>query len=140
MLQRVDDETVSDNENLLRRIWNQDQWMNLKLMKSGEIRPSSVAFTDENDEVSVFVATQKTTEEALEGFPDFGLVSIEAGVPRRNGLIVAATPEDPDPAHRAICNPPIPDQTSGRKAKARKMAEAAKWIVYPLNYRAAVSS
>ena len=135
MPQRVDDLNVADHEDLLRRIWNQEPWINLKLLKDGTLRPSSVAFLDEINEVSVHRAVQKTPQEALQGFPDFGLVAIQAAVPRSVGLIVAETPEDPDPSHRAICEPPNVQLATSRKARARKMAEEARWIVEPLRFR-----
>jgi len=134
MAQRIDDINVKDSDELLRRIWNQEQWINLKKLKEGDLRPSSVAFLDDLNEVSVNVAAETTPEKVLELYPDFGLVSLKAGVPRSQELIVSLTPEDPEPSHRVICLPP---EFSGSKRKglARIMAEASIWIEKPAKYR-----
>ncbi len=135
MLPRTDDKSVADEEDLLRRIWNQPQWVDLKRLAAGDFRPSSVAFLDNHTrEVSVFRAVEKTPEEALDGFPDYGLVSITAGFSRSQGLIVATTPEVEDPSHRVLCDDPGAMSLS-RKAKARALAGAAVWIVRPKDYR-----
>lgn len=129
---RTDDTTVADDELLLRRICDVPQWIS---EKNGSLRPSSAAFIDNHtNEVSVNVASLTTHAQTLNGYPDFGLVSIAAGVPRSLNHIVAATPEVQDPAHRVICS--ASKLTKGnRKAAARIMAEQAVWLLFPESHR-----
>lgn len=93
MSQRSDDQNLTDEALLLRRIWDKpDIWFTNN--EEGQPKLSSVAFLDgRTDEVSVNVATKTTKEKVLDGYPDFGLVSVEAGVPRSVSHIVATTPE-----------------------------------------------
>ena len=134
MSQRSDDHNLTDEALLLRRIWDKpDIWFTNN--EEGEPKLSSVAFLDgRTNEVSVNVAAETTEEKVLEGYPDFGLVSVEAGVPRSADHIVAITPEVDDSSHRVICPPP--NSTKGqRKTAARIMAGAARWLLYPKLHR-----
>ena len=132
MPQRSDDIDIADTELLLRRICDIPQWIN---SKDGQIKPSSAAFLDNyTNEVSVSVSSLTTQEKTLEGYPNFGLVSIEAGMPRSHNHIVAKTPEVSDTSHRVIC-PPSDLGKGGRKSVARLMANASKWILYPRTHR-----
>lgn len=129
---RVDDETLPDYEILWRRINSNPEWTHKET--DGSIRPSSVAFLDNRTkEVSVNVASMTTKEEVLGPYPDQGLVSITAGMPREHGFIVAQTPEVADPSHRVICAPP--EFEKKRKKVARQLAKAATWLVFPESYR-----
>lgn len=131
---RTDDFSLSNDELLYRRIWDKPDWINLKALANGELKPSAVAFLDAQNEVSVQVASMTTPEDVLDGFSEFGLVSIKAGVPRELDHIVAITPEEPDPSHRAICPPA--DYTKGkRKEAARRMADKINWVVLPASRR-----
>lgn len=138
---RVDDENLSDDEILWRRILAKPEWVENNRDGSGSIRPSSIAFLDNRTkEVSVNVASLTTKEEVLAPYPNQGLVSIPAGLPRSHGLIIALTPEVPEPSHRVICPRPVTQDgpvISGNKRKtvARKLAESAKWLVYPEGYK-----
>jgi hypothetical protein len=130
---RFDDESIVDSEILWRRIVNTPIWA--QKLEDGTIRLSSAAFLDGyTNEVSVNVASLTTQEEVMEKYSDMGLVSIEAGVPRSVGHIVAATPEIEDPTHRVICPPPGISKGK-RKSLAKEVAEKAKWILYPESYR-----
>lgn len=130
---RVDDDSIADEELLLRRICDIPQW--IKPAEDGEIKPSSAAFLDNHtNEVSVNVASLTTQEEVMKNYPNMGLVSIEAGVPRSIEHIVAPTPEVDDPSHRVICPPPETSK-SRRKTLAKIMAENSKWILHPRTYR-----
>lgn len=134
MSHRSDDLSTADEALLLRRIWDKpDVWFTRN--EEGQPRLSSVAFLDgRTDEVSVNVAADTTEKQVLNGYPDFGLVSIEAGIPRSVDHIVALTPEVNDPSHRVIC--PQPNSTKGqRKTAARVMAKYAKWLYYPASHR-----
>jgi hypothetical protein len=132
---RIDDPNLSDNDTVYRRIWNTPQWTDLKALEEGTLRPSSVAFLDPNNEVSVSVTTMTTPELMLANYPTFGLVQLRVGVPRSVDHIVSATPEIlDDTAHRAIC-PPADSTKSSRKTAARRMAAEIEWVVKPLGYR-----
>ncbi len=133
MLPRSDDETIKDEEFLWRRILNIPEW--IKKLEDGKIKPSSAAFLDDyTNEVSVNVASLTTQETIMEKYPDVGIVSITAGLPRSLGHIIAPTPEVEDVSHRVIC-PPSGISKNKRKTLARKMAEQAKWLLYPNSYR-----
>ena len=132
MPQRADDLSVSSSELLWRRIPNQPSWV--KVEPNGKARPSSAAFLDGlTGEVSVHRARLTTIDDALDGKLDFGLVEIEAAVPRQLGHTVVADPTD-DPSHALIC-PPENKPLSHRKRDAKIMAEQCQWLVYPKDYR-----
>lgn len=130
---RFDDESIADSDILWRRICDIPQW--IKKVDDGQIKPSSAAFLDDyTNEVSVNVALLTTQENVMKDYPEMGLVSIEAGVPRSTGHIIATTPENPDPSHRVIC-PPEGISKNKRKTLAKITAKNAKWIIYPKSYR-----
>lgn len=133
MLKRTDDPTVSDDEPLYRRVW--DKPNAIKVLPDGTFRPTSAVFTDNTDaqEVSVFVSSLTTSDKVLENFPNHGLVTIKASVPRAEHQIVAKTPEDSNIAHRVIC----PDEgfEHTRKSAAKVMARNAAWVLLPASKR-----
>jgi hypothetical protein len=123
---RTDDPAISDSDILWRRIW--PQW--LVSSEVGGFRPSSAAFLDgHTNEVSVNIARMTTQEKVLKNLPEQSLAAISAGVPRslEHKHIVASDPLPDDPSHAVICPPEIPSRQ--RKTAARKMAEAACWVV-----------
>ncbi len=135
MPQRIDDPDLKDEDLLWRRIPDNQQSISRKGLADGEVRPSSAAFIDNyTGEPSVFVVSLKTQESVLEGYPDMGLVTIEAKVPRNLQYIIGLTPEVEDPAHRVIVPGPTHPGNS-RKSDARLMAKAAKWIILPRSCR-----
>jgi len=136
MANRVDDTSVGDQELLWRRILDRPmEWWTER--EDGSIRPSSAAFKDSANEVSVNVASQTTQSAILKDYEPNGLVSIPASLPRSLDHIVAATnePDDPDdPSHRVIC----PSEHLGRKGRmkaAKAMAMQASWLVLPQSRR-----
>lgn len=133
MPQRVDDPLIKDEDLLWRRIVNVPQWITQN--PDGGYRVTSAAFLDDyTGEVSVHQAKLTTQERALKGRADDGLVEIEAGFPRALGQIVASDPTGDDPSHALIC-PPLDQSKGQRKANARKMAEAARWLLKPKDIR-----
>jgi hypothetical protein len=82
--------------------------------------------------VSVHLAKLTSQKAALDGYPNEGLVEIAAGLPRRLGLILEYDPTDEDVSHCVL-------YTIGggaiTKSKARKLAQAAQWLVRPLSIR-----
>lgn len=131
---RIDDPNLSDNDTVFRRIWNTPQWTDFKSLEQGTLRPSSVAFLDPQNEVSVSVTSLTTPELMLKDYPDFGLVELRVGVPRSLNHIVSETPEIDDPPHRVIC-PPQGLSKNKRKEAARRMAREIQWVVKPLGHR-----
>ena len=133
MPQRIDDESIQDNDLLWRRIVNIADWV--KRASNGSYRVSSAAFIDGIDgEVSVCLAALTFQEGVLLNRPDDGLVEIEAGIPRSLGHAIVRDPTPEDPSHALIC--PSPNKNpSTRKRDARAMAVAAKWLVKPRNIR-----
>jgi hypothetical protein len=132
MPRRNDDESLSDDQLLIRAIW--DSRDAFTQTEDGNFRPSSAAFIDRrSSEVSVFVADLTDLDEIRARFPSFGLVSVSVGLVRSLGYIVAATPEEDDPAdpsHRVLC--PGPNLgTSDLKKAAKSLALKANWIQLP---------
>ncbi|MGH9833349.1 MAG: hypothetical protein ACREBD_11340 [Blastocatellia bacterium] len=133
MPQRIDDQSIKDEDLLWRRIVNTPVW--IKQNSDGTYRPSSAAFLDDyTGEVSVHLAKLTTQEQALAGCPDEGLVEFEATIPRFLGHAVVRDPTDADPSHTLIC-PPSNQTRKTRKQDARKMADAARWLVKPMAIR-----
>lgn len=132
MTQRVDDKTTISNDDLLwRRIVNKPEWVSRT--EDGKWRVSSAAFIDRyTGEVSVHLAKLTTQEKALAGRSNEGLVEIVAALPRSIELIIAYDPKDDDQSHSLIC-PPSGGSIS--KSKARKLADAANWLVKPKDIR-----
>jgi hypothetical protein len=131
MTERVDDPTINDDDLLWRRIVNKPEWVSHN--SDGSWRVSSAAFIDRHTgEVSVHLARLTTQEKVLASRPDEGMVEIVAGLPRSLGLIVAYDPTDDDQSHSLICSPM---GGSIKKSDARKLADAAGWLVLPKKIR-----
>lgn len=131
MTDRVDDPTISDDDLLWRRIVNQPAWVSHN--PDGSWRISSAAFIDRHTgEVSVHLARLTTQEKALVNRPDDGLAEINAGLPRSIDLVVAYDPTDDDPSHSLIC--PVKGGSIS-KSRARRLADAAQWLIKPKNIR-----
>lgn len=132
MTRREDDkQVIRDRDWLWRRIVNVPQWVTNN--GDGSWRVSSAAFRDgHTNEVSVHLARLTTREEALRDRLDDGLVELEAVVPRSIGLIVAFDPTENDQSHSLICAP-----SGGKisKMQARRMVDAARWLIRPATIR-----
>ena len=129
MSPRHDDPSITDVEPLWRRISPIPAM--LVTAPDGTRRPSSAAFLDgHTGEVSVHRAALTSSDQVLLSYPGVGLAEILAELPRSLGHIVCADPVDGDVSHALICPPPgLPN--SQRKANARRMALAARWVVEP---------
>lgn len=124
---------IDDDDLLWRRIVNVPQW--IKELPDGSYRVSSAAFKDGyTGQVSVHLAKLTTQKKALADHPEKGLVEILVGLPRSLGHSVIYDPTDDDASHCVIC-PPENQTEKTRNRDARKMAEAARWLVYPLSIR-----
>lgn len=141
MAQRVDDSSISNDDLLWRRIvnnpiwWKRDEQGNPVRDINGSPCLSSAAFLDGyTGEVSVHLARLTTQEKALSARPDNGLVEISAAIPRSVNHIVTLDPTEEDESHSLIC-PSEALSKSGRKMAARKMSEAARWLLFPESLR-----
>ncbi|HEX9271498.1 MAG TPA: hypothetical protein VGA01_04705 [Candidatus Binatia bacterium] len=133
MTQDVDHPTIKDDDQLWRRIPDLPQM--IKKLPDGTCRPSSAAFKDGLDgEVSVHLAKLATKKKALAKYPEYGLVEIDAGLPRSLGHSVIYKPLPEDPSH-AVIVPPQSHSRSRRQRDAEEMALAAHWLVYPRSER-----
>ncbi|SRR6266498_280271 len=133
MTQDVDHPTVKDDDQLWRRIPDLPQM--IKKLPDGTCRPSSAAFKDGLDgEVSVHWAKLTTKKKALAEYPEYGLVEIDAGLPRSLGHLVKYDPTPEDLSHTVIV-PPQSKAPKSRERDAKVMAQAARWLVYPLSKR-----
>ncbi|HWQ36014.1 MAG TPA: hypothetical protein VNQ79_24440 [Blastocatellia bacterium] len=141
MAHRIDDPSISDDDLLWRRIvnnpiwWKRDEQGNPVLNTQGSPCLSSAAFLDGyTGEVSVHLARLTSQEKVLLRKPDNGLVEITAAIPRSVNHIVTLDPTEEDESHSLIC-PPESLSKSVRKASAKKMSEAARWLVLPESLR-----
>lgn len=133
MAEGNDSPIITDDDLLWRRIVNVPQW--IKELPHGGHRVSSAAFKDgHTGEVSVHLAKLTTQERALAQHPEKGLVEIVVSLPRSLGHSVVYDPADNDPSHSLIC-PPQNQTEKTRNRDARKMAEAARWLIFPLDIR-----
>ena len=73
-MERHDDETLADDERLLRRIKKQQIIPDEK--QADTYRPMSMAFRDGSDEVSVYVRSLTTVDAVLEGHAEYSLAEI----------------------------------------------------------------
>lgn len=121
-MERHDDETLADDERLLRRIKKQQIIPDEK--QANTYRPMSMAFRDGSDEVSVYVRSLTTVDAVLEGHAEYSLAEITVRLARSVGCMVARTPEDPDPAHRVI----IHETKGGMKKASKVFANEASWV------------
>lgn len=98
----VNDETIADTDQLLRRVpgnwWVDDE--NL-----GRRRPTSAAFDDKEMSVALESSLRGRGEQpmaVLRGHEGFGLVAITAGLARQLGQAVARDPLPNDPDHAIV--------------------------------------
>src|SRR6266498_1082355 len=70
----------------------------------------------------------------IKKYPEYGLVEIDAGLPRSLGHSVIYKPLPEDPSH-AVIVPPQSHSRSRRQRDAEEMALAAHWLVYPRSER-----
>jgi hypothetical protein len=119
-----DDLSISGNENLFRRInpsWT--LWDD-----SGTPTISSAAFRDEELSVnieSLMIRDGRPPEDAIRGYPGFGLAVITAAYARSLGQAVAADPKPEEPAHGVVY---------GHKRRGhidKRLRESARWQVRP---------
>lgn len=137
----ADDASIEDDERLLRRVHpdhmvydeNRQRW-----------RPSSAAFDDVYDGVSVFLSSTMqqiglAEANAVDGYPEHSLVVVPAGEARGLDppLGVVRDPDPPgvpphvaSPAHALITG--IPDSKAGRKKHRKPLAEriARDFVVF----------
>jgi hypothetical protein len=135
---REDDRSVSDDQLLIRAIWDSPDAC--PKSEDGTYRPSSAAFIDRRSfELSVFVADLTTEAEMAKKFPCYGLVTLPAGVPRSLGYIISKTPEyeEDGPAHRVICQGETPAKQVKKDAKT--MALQSTWLLLPDSVRKQVT-
>jgi hypothetical protein len=119
-----DDSTISDDNNLWRRI-HPAQIVYDNNLKS--YRPSSAAFDDSSNgsPMSVILAEEnRNPSTALENYEGFSMVSLTARLVRDCGQGIARDPLPDEPAHALVF---------GEKPKSirKKLAQAAEWIVSP---------
>jgi hypothetical protein len=116
-----DDPNIPDEERLFRRI----NLTHIVEKDDGRSRVSSAAFRDLELSVNlegVMQAAGREPRDSLRAYPNDLLMSITAGVCRRNGQIVGPDPTPEEPAH---------GYAFGRKSRSikRSLSEASGWIV-----------
>lgn len=118
-----DDETILNDEALWRRIKAHKGWLD------SDGRPTSAAFKDNTPGggLSVHRSSLTTIDKVCETFPEYGVWSVLAGVPRVYEHIVVGDPTELDPSH-ALVLPRLGATKSQRMEAARRMAAAAQMV------------
>lgn len=120
---------IPDDAGLLRRVHPSQI---VKDQKTGNLRVSSGAFTDENLSVNVELFMTEDglrAQKSLDGHQGYGLARVEAAVPRKAALEVVHDPiegEHSNPYHAEV---------RGKKTRkiARDLAKASAIIVFAEN-------
>lgn len=123
MEQLSDDPQIPDDEILYRRV-SPDQ-----IKPDGQSwRPSSQLFI--TTQMSVRLASHVSPEEALKGYPRFGLVRFTAQVVREAGCIIARQTDDPVIGHALVCPK---GNVNGRipKGVANILLKSYEWVKIP---------
>src|SRR6266508_1374175 len=111
MTQDVDHPTIKDDYQLWRRIPDLPQM--IKKLPDATCCPLSAAFKDGRyGAVSVHCAKLATQKKALAKYPEYGLVEIDAGLPRSLGHSVIYKPLPEYPSHAVIVPPRSEEHTS----------------------------
>ncbi|MCY3820356.1 MAG: hypothetical protein OXH52_13495 [Gammaproteobacteria bacterium] len=123
-----DDATVSDDDELLRRV---PPNMISRKEGQGTLEVSSAAFTNPSDGSgmsvvirSALIAGGGCIEEVLAGYEGFGLVSIQVASVREQNQMVVRKPLPENPAHGEV----IGQKTRGVR---RALKQSAKLIIQP---------
>lgn len=120
-IDHFDDPNILDEEGLFRRI----HLTHIVEGNGGKSEVSSAAFRDTELSVNleaVMRAAGREPEDSLKDNPNDLLMSVTAGVCRRNGQMVGPDPRPEEPAH---------GYAFGKKSKSiqRALRDAAGWIV-----------
>jgi hypothetical protein len=122
-MHRQDDPALAGDVIFLRRIppgGGRVQWID------GVPVPSSQNFRDQNDEMSVYLASETTFDIALKGHEGFGLVSLSAQQVRdafaefNRPVSICRDAENPENGHVLICGKASP-------GVSRRLKECAQW-------------
>lgn len=119
-----DDPSIADSERLFRRIPR--TWVDWD--ESGNPTISSAAFKDPELSInieSVMIRDGRPPDDAVRGYPGYGLAAITAGSARVLGQQVARDPIDEEPAHGVVCGP------KKRGGIAAKLRDGARWVIAP---------
>lgn len=119
----TDDPTILNSDKLWRRL-RPDNFGFIYDSNIGRYRPSSAAFKDPSDRLSVNLQRLTTVEATLLGLPGFGIAEFTAGLPRRQKHIVVRDPEPDNEAHTLVCG----RITQGQR---NELAHASAIIVLP---------
>lgn len=121
-MERQDDPAISGDVVLLRRI---PPWADrVTWDEQGNPRASSFNFKDDENELSVHLASETTADELLAGHDGFGLVQLTAQQVREacgKEIKICRCQEEPVMGHVLICG-----KISGGAAK--RLQRAAKWV------------
>lgn len=98
----TDDPTILNSDKLWRRL-RPDKFGFIFDSNIGRYRPSSAAFKDPSDRLSVNLQRLTTVEATLLGHPGFGIAEFTAGLPRSQKHIVVRAPEPDNEAHTLVC-------------------------------------
>jgi hypothetical protein len=123
-MNRQDDPTLVGHVVLLRRIpptGGRVEWID------GKPFPSSRNFQDQNNELSVYIASETTPETALSGHDGFGLVSFTAQQIRdafaefNRPVIICRDEDDPANGHVLVCG-------EATRGICRRIKFHANWV------------
>jgi hypothetical protein len=110
----IDAPDIGNDAILLRRIY-------ISMLDRANNTLQSWAWSDQNEEISVYVAAETTEERVLShGMPEQMIIRISAGSVRKLGHIVVRDPETDEPAHCIIHPHPT-------KRIRKKFCERSTW-------------
>lgn len=117
-----DDETISDNEKLWRRIFPNQRY---------EDRANSGGFIDTRGPLSLDISSLTTISSILSRFPDMFLAEVTVKTVRDAGCKIQKNPQPDNPAHAQIFG----NQKNGgpSESQARKIALKSKIISSPID-------
>jgi hypothetical protein len=114
-----DDDVVGDTV-LWRRIL--PAWI---IEENGRYRPQSIAFVDRHTEqLSVYVAHLTNETVVMQDYPDQSLIAFRAEIPLSEGCTVYKIPDDPNPAHRVLCN----ETQSAMRRVGKRISRDFTWV------------
>jgi hypothetical protein len=125
-MERQDDSSISGDAILWRRIPPYRD--NVQWEEDGSPVPSSLNFGDEENELSLYLASETSIETVLMNHEGFGLVKLTAGDIRKllgSATILCRDDSDSTPGHVILCT------KLSRKQRRDLARNISQWVQHP---------